>query len=51
VGGKGPADAGAARVVLNYTLVDMLANVATGKMSPEDSLKWGECQLKAVYRR
>jgi multiple sugar transport system substrate-binding protein len=51
VGGKGPADAGAARVVLNYTLVDMLANVATGKMSPEDSLKWGEGQLKAVYGR
>jgi hypothetical protein len=27
----------------------MLANVATRKMSPEDSLKWGEVQLKAIY--
>ena len=49
VGWKGPADAPAARVVLNYTLIDMLANVATRKMSPEDSLKWGEVQLKAIY--
>jgi multiple sugar transport system substrate-binding protein len=48
-GWKGPADAGAARVVLNYTLVDMLAYVATGKMSAEESVKWGEAQLKAVY--
>jgi multiple sugar transport system substrate-binding protein len=49
LGWKGPADAGAARVVLNYTLIDMLANVATGKMSAEESLKWGESQLKSVY--
>jgi multiple sugar transport system substrate-binding protein len=49
VGWKGPADVGAARVVLNYVLIDMLANVVTGKMSPEDSLKWGEGQLKAIY--
>jgi multiple sugar transport system substrate-binding protein len=49
VGWKGPADVGSARVVLNYTLIDMLANVATGKMSAEESRKWGEGQLKAVY--
>jgi multiple sugar transport system substrate-binding protein len=49
VGWKGPADGGAARVVLNYTLIDMLAHVATGKMSAEESLAWGEAQLKAVY--
>ena len=49
MGWKGPADAGAARVVLNYILIDMLGNVATGKMAPEESLKWGEGQLKAIY--
>jgi multiple sugar transport system substrate-binding protein len=49
VGWKGAADAKAARVVLNYVLIDMLANVATGKLSPEDSLKWGDGQLKAIY--
>jgi len=49
VGWKGAADEKAARVVLNYVLIDILANVATGKMSPEDSLKWGEGQLKALY--
>ncbi len=49
VGWKGPADANAARVVQNYVLIDMLANVATGKMTPEESLKWGERQLKAIY--
>ena len=49
VGWKRSADVGAARVVLNYTLIDMLGNVATGKMSPADSLKWGEGRLRAVY--
>ncbi|HVP44443.1 MAG TPA: ABC transporter substrate-binding protein [Terriglobales bacterium] len=49
VGWKGDADANAARVVQNYVLIDMLANVATGKMSPEDSMKWCEGQLKSIY--
>jgi multiple sugar transport system substrate-binding protein len=49
VGWKGPADERAAKVVLNYVLVDMLANVVTAKMSPEESLKWAEGQLKAIY--
>jgi multiple sugar transport system substrate-binding protein len=49
VGWKGPADERAAKVVLNYILVDMLANVATAKMPPEESLKWAEGQLKAIY--
>ena len=51
LGWKGPADARAARVVQNYILIDMLANVATGKMSPEESLKWGESRLKGIYGR
>jgi len=49
LGWKGPADAGAAEVVQSYVLIDMLANVATGKMSPEESLKWGESRLKVIY--
>jgi len=49
VGWKGGADANAARVVQNYVLIDMLANLATGKMTPEESLKWGEGQLKSIY--
>jgi multiple sugar transport system substrate-binding protein len=49
VGWKGPADTRAARVVQAYVLIDMLANVATGKMSPEESLKWCESRLKAIY--
>jgi multiple sugar transport system substrate-binding protein len=49
VGWKGPADESAAKVVLNYILVDMLANVATGKMAPDESLKWAEGQLKTIY--
>jgi hypothetical protein len=49
LGWEGPADARAARVILNYVLIDMLGNVATGKSSAEDSLKWGEGQLKAIY--
>lgn len=50
LGWKGPADARAARVVQHYVLIDMLGNVATGRMSPEESLKWGEAQLKTIYR-
>jgi len=49
VGWKGAADANAARVVQNYVLIDMLANVATGKMTPEESLKWADGQLKSIY--
>jgi len=48
-GWKGPADARAARVVLNYVLVDMLAHVASGRMSAESSLKWADGQLKGIY--
>lgn len=49
VGWKGPADGQAAKVVQSYILVDMLANVATGKMSAEDSAKWAESRLKTIY--
>lgn len=49
LGWKGPADARAARVIQDYVLIDMLANVATGKMSPEDSLKWAESRLRTIY--
>jgi multiple sugar transport system substrate-binding protein len=49
MGWRGAADAGAARAIQNYVLSDMLANVATDKMSPEESLKWGERQLKGIY--
>jgi multiple sugar transport system substrate-binding protein len=48
-GWKGPADAKAARVVLDYVLVDMLAFVASARMSAESSLKWAEGQLKGIY--
>lgn len=48
-GWKGPADAKAARVVLNYILVDMFAHVASARMSAESSVKWAEGQLKAIY--
>lgn len=49
VGSRGPADGNAAKVVLDYVLVDMLANVATGKMSEEESTKWAEARLKDIY--
>ncbi len=48
-GWKGPADAKAARVLLDYVLIDMLAHVATNRMSAESSVKWAEGQLKAIY--
>jgi multiple sugar transport system substrate-binding protein len=48
-GWQGAADAKAARVVLSYVLIDMLAHVASGRMTPESSLKWAEGQLKGIY--
>jgi multiple sugar transport system substrate-binding protein len=48
-GWKGQADAKAARVLLDYVLVDMLAHVASGRMSAESSLKWAEGQLRRIY--
>jgi multiple sugar transport system substrate-binding protein len=48
-GWRGPADAKAARVLLDYVLVDMLAHVASGRMSAESSLKWAEGKLKGIY--
>jgi multiple sugar transport system substrate-binding protein len=48
-GWKGPADAKAARVLLDYVLVDMLAHVASSRMSAESSLTWAEGQLKRIY--
>jgi multiple sugar transport system substrate-binding protein len=51
VGWKGPADTGAARVVQGYVLIDMLSHVVTGRMSPQESSKWGERQLKVIYKR
>jgi len=50
VGWRGPADAQAARVVLDYVLIDMLASVATRRLIPEESMKWCESQLKKIYR-
>ena len=49
VGWKGPADGASAEVLLRYILVDMLAKVATDKLSPEESMKWAESRLKAIY--
>ena len=49
IGWNGPANAQAAQVLLNYIIVDMLANVVTGKMSPEESAKWAEGGLKKIY--
>lgn len=49
VGSQGPADARAARVVLDYVLIDMLAAVATGKMTPEGAVRWCAAQLERAY--
>jgi multiple sugar transport system substrate-binding protein len=49
LGWKGPADGRAARVVQDYAVIDMFAAVATGKLSPEESVRRGESQLKAIY--
>ena len=48
---RGPADAGAARVVLELHAHRHARQRRDGKMSADESLKWAENQLKADLRR
>jgi multiple sugar transport system substrate-binding protein len=45
-GFAGPPSAAVTDAVNKFVLVDMFANAATGKMSPEEAVKWAEDQYK-----
>ncbi|MHB9089880.1 MAG: extracellular solute-binding protein, partial [Chloroflexota bacterium] len=48
-GYKGPSSAKASEAFAKFIIIDMYAQAATGKLSPEDAVKWAEGQLKQIY--
>ncbi|MBI2525146.1 MAG: extracellular solute-binding protein [Candidatus Rokubacteria bacterium] len=48
-GYAGPATAKSTEVYSKYIIVDMYANAASGKMKPEQAVKWAETELKKIY--
>ena len=50
-GYKGPSSAKASEAFAKFIIIDMYAQAATGKLSPEDAVKWAEGQAKADLRR
>jgi multiple sugar transport system substrate-binding protein len=50
-GYPGPDTAAIDEVANNFIIVDMMANAATGKMTPEDAMKWAEKEISAVFAK
>ena len=48
-GCAGPSTAKSTEVYSKYIIVDMYANAASGKMKPEEAVKWAEGELKKIY--
>ncbi len=50
-GWPGPGTPASAEVAGNYTITDMMAQAATGKLTPEEALDWADKQIVAVYKK
>jgi multiple sugar transport system substrate-binding protein len=50
-GYPGPSTPAADEVADNYILPDMMTNAATGKMTPEDSVKWAAKEIGLIYAK
>ena len=48
-GYAGPSTAKSTEAYSKYIIVDMFANAASGKMKPEEAVKWAEGELKKIY--
>jgi multiple sugar transport system substrate-binding protein len=48
IGYEGPATRAVAEMVSKFVLPDMYANAVTGKMKPEEAMKWAADQYKAA---
>ncbi|MEK7446200.1 MAG: extracellular solute-binding protein [candidate division NC10 bacterium] len=48
-GYAGPSTAKSTEAYSKYIVVDMFANAASGKMKPEEAVKWAEGELKKIY--
>jgi multiple sugar transport system substrate-binding protein len=50
-GYPGPSSPAADEVADNYILPDMMTNAATGKMTPEEAVKWGAKEIGLIYAK
>jgi multiple sugar transport system substrate-binding protein len=51
LGWPGPGNPQSDEILNDFTVVDMMAKAATGKMSPEDALDYGFEQCEKVYKK
>jgi len=50
-GYPGPDTPAVDEVANNFIIPDMMANAATGKMTPEEAMKWAEKEITAIYAK
>ena len=50
-GYPGPSGPAPDEVADNFIIVDMMANAATGKMTPEDAVKWAKKEIDLIYKK
>jgi multiple sugar transport system substrate-binding protein len=50
-GYPGPDTPATDEVANNFIIPDMMANAATGKMTPEEAMKWADKEIKAIYAK
>jgi len=50
-GYPGPSGPAPDEVADNFIIPDMMAKAATGKMSPEDSVKWAKNEIDLIYKK
>jgi multiple sugar transport system substrate-binding protein len=51
LGWPGPGNPQSDEVQNNFTIPDMMAQAANGKMTPEEAMEWGYQQCDAVYKK
>jgi len=50
-GYPGPDTPAIDEIANNYIIPDMMASAATGKMTPEEAMKWADTEIKAVFAK
>lgn len=50
-GYPGPDTPAVDEVNANFIIPDMMANAATGKMTPQESMKWAENEISRIYKK
>jgi multiple sugar transport system substrate-binding protein len=51
IGFPGPGAPAADEVADNFIIPDMMANAATDKMTPEESVKWATKEIEGIYKK